>query len=165
MKAFVGTKIIMAAPARNADDEEGYKVIYPDGYASWSPKDTFEAAYRESSRGERELLEQTDAEHQISAISDGDPERVAPGEACYRWIEGLYDEIQGVYRCETCGRPEDEHKARATTKLPEPGTLPGCSKWTVGRYSPFYDEHRCAHCGNPKSAHRAPGEDEVKPEG
>ena len=24
----------------------GYKVIYPDGHESWSPKDVFEAAYR-----------------------------------------------------------------------------------------------------------------------
>ncbi len=26
--------------------EEGYKVIYEDGYESWSPKDVFEKAYR-----------------------------------------------------------------------------------------------------------------------
>ena len=26
--------------------EEGYKVVYQDGYESWSPKDVFEAAYR-----------------------------------------------------------------------------------------------------------------------
>jgi hypothetical protein len=25
--------------------EEGYKVVYPDGYESWSPKDVFESAY------------------------------------------------------------------------------------------------------------------------
>ena len=29
--------------------EDGYKVVYPDGYESWSPKDVFEAAYRETS--------------------------------------------------------------------------------------------------------------------
>jgi hypothetical protein len=28
------------------DKEDGYKVIYEDGYQSWSPKEVFEAAYR-----------------------------------------------------------------------------------------------------------------------
>ena len=56
MKQYIGTKIVQAAPkmrkvpAENclADRgfEDGYKVIYPDGYESWSPKDVFEAAYR-----------------------------------------------------------------------------------------------------------------------
>lgn len=27
-------------------DKEGYKVVYPDGYVSWSPKEVFEKAYR-----------------------------------------------------------------------------------------------------------------------
>ena len=59
MKQYTGTKIIQAepkmrkAPAENclADRgfEDGYKVIYSDGYESWSPKDVFEAAYRETS--------------------------------------------------------------------------------------------------------------------
>ena len=26
---------------------DGYKVYYPDGYVSWSPKETFEKAYHE----------------------------------------------------------------------------------------------------------------------
>lgn len=56
MKQYIGTKIIQAepkmrkVPAENclADRgfEDGYKVIYPDGYESWSPKDVFESAYR-----------------------------------------------------------------------------------------------------------------------
>lgn len=69
MKQYIGTKIIQAEPAfsrMNADGrreifgifeatevatgdcEFGYKVVYPDGYFSWSPKDVFEAAYRET---------------------------------------------------------------------------------------------------------------------
>ena len=28
---------------------DGYRIIYPDGYESWSPKDVFEASYRETS--------------------------------------------------------------------------------------------------------------------
>lgn len=63
MKTYIGTKIIEAVPAIRkgcrvyekdraihmimVPDEEGYKVRYADGYESFSPKDVFEAAYRE----------------------------------------------------------------------------------------------------------------------
>ena len=61
MKQYIGTKVIQAEPAYRVDGkvfvkanivpygykiEDGYKVVYPDGYESWSPKDAFEAAYR-----------------------------------------------------------------------------------------------------------------------
>ena len=66
MKQYIGTKVIQAEPAtkgqaaakrmglkvENCPDTlagmkaDGYRVIYPDGYESWSPKDVFEAAYR-----------------------------------------------------------------------------------------------------------------------
>ena len=68
MKQYIGTKIIKAAPALRLDDgkgnvrvellssnpmpqpgdavDMGYKVVYSDGYASWSPQDVFEEAYR-----------------------------------------------------------------------------------------------------------------------
>ena len=64
MKQYIGTKIIQAEPAYRVDGEvfvkanivpsgvhteDGYKVVYPDGYESWSPKDVFEAAYRKTS--------------------------------------------------------------------------------------------------------------------
>lgn len=60
MKTYIGTKIIQAEPAfridgeiypesgpvpRSMNREEGYRVHYPDGYESWSPKDVFERAY------------------------------------------------------------------------------------------------------------------------
>lgn len=63
MKTYIGTKIIEAAPAirmggkvYDANEliprsmelvEEGYRVRYPDGYESWSPKDVFERFYLE----------------------------------------------------------------------------------------------------------------------
>jgi hypothetical protein len=31
-------------------------IIYPDGYVSWSPKEVFEAAYREISVDEKDLI-------------------------------------------------------------------------------------------------------------
>jgi len=73
MRQYIGTKIIQAEPAHRFSDgtktmivetdrditseegafikraetcELGYRVRYPDGYESWSPKDVFEAAYR-----------------------------------------------------------------------------------------------------------------------
>ena len=61
MKQYIGTKIIQAEPsirggcykgrtALSAElaKEPGYRVIYPDGYESWSPKDVFEKAYRQN---------------------------------------------------------------------------------------------------------------------
>lgn len=62
MKTYIGTKQIKAVPAYRIDGkvylkdepipramniEEGYKVVYEDGYESWSPKDVFEKAYKE----------------------------------------------------------------------------------------------------------------------
>ena len=67
MKQYIGTRLVEAEPAYRAqrdngnvtitDDpekvyphypivEEGYRVRYPDGYESWSPKEVFEEAYR-----------------------------------------------------------------------------------------------------------------------
>ena len=45
MKAYIGTKIILAETSTN-NGLDGYKVIYDDGYESWSPKDVFERCYR-----------------------------------------------------------------------------------------------------------------------
>lgn len=49
-KLYVGTKAVLAWE-QEKDGKPGYGVQYPnDGYVSWSPKDVFEAAYRESGR-------------------------------------------------------------------------------------------------------------------
>ena len=60
---YTGTKTVYAAPLNRADaasrlgrnlksdnndEEEGYLVQYEDGYQSWSPKSTFEKAYKPS---------------------------------------------------------------------------------------------------------------------
>ena len=50
METYYGTKVIQAEP-REMDGNPGYKVVYePDGYASWSPADVFDAAYKPSGR-------------------------------------------------------------------------------------------------------------------
>jgi hypothetical protein len=55
MKTYIGVKIIQAEPQErfgtHGGDEPGYKVIYEGGYASWSPKETFEKAYRPIAEG------------------------------------------------------------------------------------------------------------------
>ena len=65
LKIFIGVKMIQAKPmnyhqflseVKNVNEavakhevygeyKDGYLVVYPDGYKSWSPKDVFEAAY------------------------------------------------------------------------------------------------------------------------
>lgn len=61
MKKYIGTKEVSATPAwqidgtiypkdgvvpRSMNRKDGYKVVYEDGYESWSPKDVFEKAYK-----------------------------------------------------------------------------------------------------------------------
>lgn len=42
--SYIGVKMIDAWPEER-NGQPGYGVKYPDGYTSWSPKDTFESAY------------------------------------------------------------------------------------------------------------------------
>lgn len=44
------------SPRHPRDPKDGYKVMYPDGHISWSPKHVFEEAYREVSAGEKLLI-------------------------------------------------------------------------------------------------------------
>ena len=59
MKQYTGTKTVMAMPMRKAEaerllgrflpdsaEDEGYYITYPDGFKSWSPKKTFDNAYK-----------------------------------------------------------------------------------------------------------------------
>ena len=66
MKKYIGVKIIEAKPMNRGEynkyrgwtipkdedpEDEGYLVVYPDGYESWSPKHVFEEAYRQTQGG------------------------------------------------------------------------------------------------------------------
>lgn len=54
---YIGVKIIHAEPCQARDDDrrgdypvgaDGYRVTYEDGYQSWSPKEVFDSAYRQT---------------------------------------------------------------------------------------------------------------------
>lgn len=64
MKPYVGTKIINAEPEAR-EGQEGYRVQYPDGYISWSPKAVFEECYRLLIPGETAIVirEYNEARH------------------------------------------------------------------------------------------------------
>ena len=63
-KTYIGTKIVVAreAPApegvkgNNKSGDPGYMVRYEDGYTSWSPKETFERAYRPITNAEKAMI-------------------------------------------------------------------------------------------------------------
>lgn len=71
MEKYVGVKLVTAEPSlrdcscdREEGDnsickcqEEGYKVVYEDGYTSWSPKHVFEKAYRKILPCDKILIE------------------------------------------------------------------------------------------------------------
>jgi hypothetical protein len=73
LETYVGCKIIKAEPmdyrsfqqSRNSPEWEqyqslpGYRVIYEDGYTSWSPQDIFERSYRKLSPGEIAMVTQS----------------------------------------------------------------------------------------------------------
>ena len=71
LKLYIGAKLIRAVEMQEhvfsdkhkgktfADTDisrPGYKVICPDGYVSWSPRDAFENAYRRVTDSERQLF-------------------------------------------------------------------------------------------------------------
>ena len=69
-KLYIGSKLITAYPldecsflknfkgqdVSSRDTRPGYLVKYPDGYKSWSPKETFEIAYREVTDSEKAMI-------------------------------------------------------------------------------------------------------------
>ena len=55
MDRYIGTKGVLAEP-ETRDGREGYVVVYDDGYRSWSPKETFERAYRRVTAAESFLI-------------------------------------------------------------------------------------------------------------
>ena len=76
MKKYIGFKMLEADPLtlgvynelrgwtipKDEDPKrEGYRVIYPDGYVSWSPKEAFEKAYMQVSDNNTITVENVEA--------------------------------------------------------------------------------------------------------
>lgn len=69
-KVYIGTKVVRAMPMTLVDfmnekgekplpgrvNSDGYRVVYEDGYVSWSPKATFERSYREMTQSEKNMI-------------------------------------------------------------------------------------------------------------
>ena len=112
MRKYIGTKTIDAErmseceflektkgmDTRNREDQPGYRVVYPDGYVSWSPKGVFDKAYHEVLFETYPLPDNADQEeHRIPAIVYPSGERtiaVAPdpdygGAHRYQFINSL----------------------------------------------------------------------------
>lgn len=73
MKKYIGCKMIKAEPCKawkNTDNnkigDEGYKLRYPDGYESWSPKEVFEKAYMQV--GDNVTITQDNVDNFIKSV-------------------------------------------------------------------------------------------------
>lgn len=68
---YIGVKQVQAWP-QEKDGQPGYAVKYPDGYISWSPKATFEAAYLPMGEGnDGSFITQKMVDDFISRIEHG----------------------------------------------------------------------------------------------
>lgn len=73
MGKYVGCKLVEAEPCKAWKDagghkigDDGYKVTYPDGYVSWSPKEAFEKYYMRVSEDNK--ICQATIEHFIKEV-------------------------------------------------------------------------------------------------
>lgn len=74
MGTYIGVKCVKAEPMIK-DGKDGYKVVYPDGYESWSPKEAFESAYFPITKEDRLTPKDIENFMDMSEISSyqGDP--------------------------------------------------------------------------------------------
>ena len=100
MKKYIGCKMIEAEPMNlyefsmnikghdcKVDNQEGYKVVYPDGYVSWSPKEIFEKAYLQV--GDNNTIEETNVDDFVKSIEYvqwGDKTTIAIATLCNGFI-------------------------------------------------------------------------------
>lgn len=75
METYIGVKMIEAEPCpawkdsgEHKEGDPGYKVRYPDGYVSWSPKEVFEAAYYPLEKGD--TISETDVGGFVNEASE-----------------------------------------------------------------------------------------------
>lgn len=113
MKKYIGTKTIMAKPMAKSEaekvlnrsladakgGEDGYFVEYPDGYNSWSPKETFEEAYKIADTYlDRLQIERDELKERYDKLSN--LENVDTVKECgsrHAWILSLQHTSMGMY--------------------------------------------------------------------
>lgn len=64
--SYIGTKVVLAKPMTNSEwvkgknqestGQDGYLVIYDNGYRAWSPKDVFDIHYRPITQSEKQTI-------------------------------------------------------------------------------------------------------------
>lgn len=84
MKKYLGVKLIEAEPMKLGDyntlrgwkipenedpEREGYKIVYPNVYVSWSPKEVFETTYMHLENNNNTIT-QKDVENYIAKYED-----------------------------------------------------------------------------------------------
>ena len=69
MEKYLGVKLVQAEVDNNELKGNGYKVIYEDGYESWSPKDVFEKAYRKV-KNEIWVVEENLTDFQLRVVKE-----------------------------------------------------------------------------------------------
>lgn len=66
----VGAELVRAEPEER-DGVAGFRVVYPDAFATWMPEPQFYKRFRPINRHEERLLDASRPELAVSAISDG----------------------------------------------------------------------------------------------
>ncbi len=152
MRAFITSQIVTAeAMKAGRDGAAGFQVVNPDGFSHWVSEADFWRNHREISPHERTLLEQTDAEHQVSSISDGNQ----PAEVkmvCDRFVAGSYVPDQDEVACAICGHLEDKHRAQPKSSS-DLGDAAYCEIWVAGEFDEAINQHRCQNCGGRRLRH------------
>lgn len=65
LESYISCKVVRGEPMTESkfrnrpitgEDRDGYRVIYPDGYESWSPKKSFDDSHRKVTKGEKQIF-------------------------------------------------------------------------------------------------------------
>ena len=70
LKQYVGVKLVEARPEEK-DGQPGYRVLYPDGYSSWSPAEPFEKHYFELDQEYASIDREYCTEQEVSRMVHG----------------------------------------------------------------------------------------------
>lgn len=115
MKTYIGTKTVSAQPmsAKEAlengykigdhkENEDGYEVMYEDGYRSWSPEDVFNKSYRLSETYiDRLKIERDDLLNKLNKLhtylSDNEDKEVYGDDAQNKILMTMQKDIMKMY--------------------------------------------------------------------